>query len=265
MTESEELAALRLMLEWGADETLAEAALDRLADRSVVPPPSSLPRLQQTEPPRVLVPRAAVAAVPPSPAASAETIAQAATSLDALRAALTTFDGCALRDTASNLVFAEGPADARVILIGEAPSADDDRAGRPFAGAAGAFLDRMLASIGLSRREVMLTPLIPWRPPGDRPPTGSEIATCLPFLRRLITLVAPERLVLLGRLPGRALLEAGSPRIVRGRAPAWLDIPSPDGVQRPALSLPTPLAARGDPTVKQAAWRALVILRRTIL
>ena len=79
------------------------------------------------------------------------------------------FDGCALRDTASNLVFAEGDPASTTLIIGEPPGREEDRSGHPFAGAEGQLLDQMLASIGLTRAELMLTPLLPWRPPGGRP------------------------------------------------------------------------------------------------
>ena len=123
--------------------------------------------------------------------------AAAAATLDDLRAAIAEFDGCALRDTASHLVFAEGDPSADLLLIGEPPGADEDRGGTPFAGLGGAYLDRMLASIGLERSQLMLAPLIPWRPPGDRPPSPTELAICLPFLHRLIALAraAPHRAV----------------------------------------------------------------------
>ena len=151
--------------------------------------------------------------------------AAAAATLDDLRAAIAAFDGCALRDTASHLVFAEGDPSADLLLIGEPPGADEDRGGTPFAGLGGAYLDRMLASIGLERSRLMLAPLIPWRPPGDRPPSPTELAICLPFLHRLIALLGPRRIVLFGALPARALLpQTASRRRPRG---AWIDAPIP--------------------------------------
>jgi uracil-DNA glycosylase len=100
------------------------------------------------------------------------------------------FDGCVLRGTASHTILPEGDPGAGLVLVGEPPSADDDRSGMAFAGPAGEYLDRMLAAINLSRTQLMLTPLIPWRPPGDRPPSPTELAICLPFLHRLIALAA---------------------------------------------------------------------------
>src|SRR5262249_31999100 len=153
------------------------------------PPPAPLPQ-GEGEGARALPPRTTTAE-------RAVQIAAAATTLEALRSAIAEFDGCALRDTASHLVFAEGDPAADLPLIGETPGADEDRGGAPFAGPGGAYLDRMLASIGLERSQLMVAPLIPWRPPGDRPPNPAELSLCLPFLHRLIALVGPRRVVLL--------------------------------------------------------------------
>ncbi len=110
-----------------------------------------------------------------TPAERAAAAAGQARSLDDLRAALAAFDGCALSDTATNLVFAAGNPDASLMLIGEPPGEAEDRSGIPFAGPDGLLLDRMLASIGLARDAMLLTPLIPWRPPGaDGCPTRAR-------------------------------------------------------------------------------------------
>ena len=213
------LALLRLQTEWGADEALEEAPIDRL--RSTGPPPALK---------RPLVVRAP-APEPPGPSA------EAAQSLEALRAAIAGFAGCALRNTASNLVFADGNPAAGLLIVGEAPSAAEDRSGRAFDGPAGNYLERMLASIGLGREHALLTPLIPWRPPGGRPPNAGEITACLPFLHRLILLTAPRRMVLLGALPQRALLGAAP----RRRSVGWLAATVPGGpTPCPPWLCPTP-------------------------
>jgi uracil-DNA glycosylase family 4 len=262
----DDLAALRLQIEWGADEALEVAPLDRL--RAQTPPqPSPAPRE-----------RASISSSPastPSPAelgrvgegagTAAERATQAAAgarTLTDLRAAIAGFDGCALRDTASNLVFAEGDPSAGLLLIGDAPGADDDRSGIPFAGAAGAYLDRMLASIGLGRAGLLLSPLIPWRPPGDRPPSPTELAICLPFLFRLIALAAPRRIVLLGPLAPRALLVQTTRRRPRG---AWLDASIP-GLSQALPALPTfsPGELMRTPRDRRSAWADLRLLRRTL-
>jgi DNA polymerase len=224
------LAALRLQLEWGADEALAEAPLDRLATRQPPAPP----------PPRPAAPRP----VPPAaaqPAQHAQAVAAGAATLAELRAALAAFDGCPLKGTATNLVFADGNPDSGLMLIGEGPGAEEDRAGLPFVGPSGQLLDRMLASIGLTRAAYLITNLIPWRPPGNRNPTDAEVLTCLPFLLRHIALVRPRRLVLLGKLASQALTgsNAGITRM-RGK---WVQITVP-GLDQPVPAL----RARRGPT-----------------
>jgi DNA polymerase len=240
------LALLRLQMEWGADEALEEAPIDRL--RPVTMPQAS---------PRLLTPLAA----PSSVARSGNDLAEAAASLEALRAAIAAFDGCALRGTASTLVFADGNPDAGLLIVGEAPSAAEDRSGRAFDGPAGAYLERMLASIGLDRERALLTPLIPWRPPGGRPPTAAEIVACLPFLHRLIVLTAPRRMVLLGTLAQRTLLGAAPRRRTQG----WLQATVP-GRSEPlaTLALPSPELLLAKPTGRREAWAELRLLRRTI-
>ena len=171
-----------------------------------------------------------------TPAERAAAAAGQARTLEDLRAALAAFDGCALRDTAANLVFAAGDPDAGLLLIGEPPGEAEDRSGTPFAGPDGLLLDRMLASIGLARDALLLTPLIPWRPPGGRPPNPGEIAVCLPFLHRLIALAAPRRVVLAGALAARTLL--GPTR--RRPVPAWTEIASPGTAHRRSPPWPCP-------------------------
>jgi uracil-DNA glycosylase len=249
------LSALRLQIEWGADEALEDAPVDRLA---APPPPAPLPQGEGEK---------ALGSSPPlargTAAERATQCAGAAGTLEELRTAVAGFDGCGLRNTASNLVFAEGDPAATLLLIGEPPTADDDRSGSAFAGPAGAYLDRMLAAIELERGRLMLAPLIPWRPPGDRPPSPAELAVCLPFLHRLITLVAPRRLLLMGLLAARSLLpQSGSRRRPRG---AWMDVAVP-GTSLVVPALPTFSAAElmRDPSNRRAAWDDLRLLRATL-
>ncbi len=257
----DDFTALRLQIEWGADEALEAEPVNRLRAYSTPPQPSP----SSAERGRVGVGVQAVPALTPR-ATAAERALQAATSaptLEALRTAIAGFEGCALRDTASHLVFAEGDPSAELLLIGDAPGAAEDRSGTPFAGPAGAYLDRMLASIGLERGKLLLTPLIPWRPPGDRPPSPAELAICTPFLYRLIVLATPRRLVLFGPLAARSLLgQAGSRRKVRG---TWQDvvIPGLPGTL-PALPSFSPAALMRGPGDRRAAWADLRLLRRTL-
>jgi DNA polymerase len=160
-------------------------------------------------------------------------------------------------------VFAKDDANASLVLIGDPPNADEDRSGLPFAGRVGDYLDRMLAAIGLKRGDLMLTPLIPWRPPGDRPPSAAELAVCLPFLHRLIALIGPRRLVVMGPLGARFFLPPSASR--RRQRGAWIDIPI-EGLTQPLPTLPTfsPAELMRNPNDRRAAWADLRLLRRTL-
>lgn len=256
------LAALALQTDWGADEALEEAPPDR--GRAPVAPARGL--APEALPARA---RAAAPAVPVAPlaaplAARAAIAAAAAGSLAALRDAIAGFDGSSLRETATNLVFADGAPDSGLMMIGEAPGADEDRLGRPFVGQSGQLLDRMLASVGLRRDEggFYITNILPWRPPGNRTPTDAEIALFLPFVLRHIALVRPRHVVLLGGVAAKALLRAkdGITRL-RGR---WhrMDV---EGIGTlPMLATLHPAYLLRTPAAKRDAWADLLLLRRTI-
>ena len=253
------LDALRLQLEWGADEALDASPLDRLSATRVVTDAAPGTDPVPLRPPAVATARLA----PTTPMARAHMVAAAAASVADLRTALAGFDACPLSATATQLVFADGNPAARLMVVGEGPGTEEDRDGRPFVGPSGQLLDRMLASIGLDRTQVLLTNLIPWRPPGNRNPTESEVATCLPFLLRHIALVRPARLVLLGALATRAILggTAGIRR-VRGK---W-DSAAIPGLADPVPALPMlhPAYLLRSPTAKAEAWADLRLLRRTL-
>ncbi|MFO1072158.1 MAG: uracil-DNA glycosylase [Geminicoccaceae bacterium] len=195
-------------------------------------------------------------------AAHARAIAAACGSLAELEAALERFEGCPLRETATRLCFADGAPTAPLMLIGEAPGAEEDRQGRPFVGPSGQLLDRMLAAIGLDRGQVWITNILFWRPPGNRTPTTIEVATCQPFLERQIELLAPRLILFLGGSAARALLDQdmGVTRL-RGRSyvyrPAGLE-PIPAHVTfHPAYLLRQPLQ-------KRLVWRDLLAVRRRL-
>ncbi len=266
------LTLLRLQIEWGADEALDDAPVDRLRAPGAGPGQrqagGEVPGHSPPPPPRT--PSAASSPLshrpPPglAPGTAAERAASAAgraRSIEDLRTALAAFDGCALRDTAASLVFAAGDPDAALMLIGEPPGEAEDRSGTPFAGPDGMLLDRMLASVGLRRDGLLLTPLIPWRPPGGRLPSAGEIAVCLPFLHRLIALVRPRRIVLAGALAARTLL--GPTR--RRPGPAWTDTALPGlSAPVPTLVMPSPALVARTPGARREAWAALRLLRRTL-
>jgi uracil-DNA glycosylase len=170
------------------------------------------------------------------------------------------FEGCALKRTATNTVFADGVAAAPLMIIGEAPGSDEDRIGRPFVGRSGQLLDRMLATIGFSRRSnVYITNILFWRPPGNRKPTGDEITSCLPFVWQHVALARPRIVLLSGGTAVAAMLERheGIMRL-RGR---WFDLKVP-GVDAPIPALATyhPSFLLRTPARKSEAWRDLLAL-----
>ena len=182
----------------------------------------------------------------------------AISSLDELRAAMAEYDGCALKNTASNMIFADGNPAAQLMVIGEVPGRDEDRVGLPLVGSAGQLFDRMLASIGLSRADTYITTLIPWRPPGNRTPTDEEMALLMPWLLRHIQLVDPARILLLGGAPAKALLpQTGGILKLRGR---WHDFDAGDGVARPLLATLHPSYLIRSPGQKRLAYADLLAL-----
>lgn len=252
------LAALRLQLEWGADEALEDAPVDRYAATTAPPPPVELVPATLTRPP-IVVPLVAV----PVAVERAREAAAGAMTREALLDALARFDGCALAETAGKLVFADGNPGAGLMVVGDCPGDEEDRAGTPFVGPAGQLLDRMFASIGLDRGSFLATNVIPWRPPGGRPPTEMEIAICLPFLLRHVALVAPRRMVLLGTLATRAML-GGTLALSRARG-RWhaIDVPGMD-VTVQALPMAHPLGLLKAPRGKREAWSDLLRLRQAL-
>jgi uracil-DNA glycosylase len=234
---------LRWYIAMGADEAIAEQPVDRLA-----PPPAPAPGR-------------AVAAPPPPATAGAWQLAAAATSLAELEAAVRAFDGCALKRTATNTVFADGAAGAELLVIGEAPGADEDRLGRPFVGRSGQLLDRMLAAIGYDRRQnAYITNVLFWRPPGNRKPTNEEIAACLPFVWRHIALQRPKAIMLCGGTATNTLLgRADGITRLRGR---WFDL-EVEGLDRRVPSIATyhPSFLLRAPARKGEAWRDLLSLQ----
>jgi DNA polymerase len=195
--------------------------------------------------------------------ADARSLAAAAGSLAGLAEALTRFEGCTLKHTAMNLVFADGNPHGRVMLVGEAPGEDEDRQGKPFVGASGRLLDRMLAAIGLDRSQVYISNILPWRPPGNRSPTPAEIALCLPFIERHIALVAPPVLVLLGGIAAKTLLNrADGITRLRGQ---WFDL-QPPGTTRsiPTIATYHPAYLLRSPIHKRDVWQDFLSVRRKL-
>jgi DNA polymerase len=196
-------------------------------------------------------------------ATEARRLAAAAASLGDLQAAIAAFDGCPLKLTATSTVFADGVPGAAVMIVGEAPGEEEDRQGKPFVGPAGRLLDRMLAPIGLARdRNVYITNVLPWRPPGNRKPSAAEMATCLPFLERHVVLARPSLLVVVGGTAATALLDRteGITRL-RGR---WFAFERPGEASIPVLATFHPAYLLRTPTAKRESWRDLLSLQRRL-
>ena len=171
------------------------------------------------------------------------------------------FDGCALRETATQLVFGDGDPDARVMFVGDAPGREEDIEGRPFVGRSGQLLDRMMAAIGLNRRNVYLANVVPWRPPGNREPSPLEAEICRVFIERQIALAQADVLVCLGGTAAQQLLRASDGiSKLRGR---WFTI-EPGGRRVEAIALFHPDVLLRSPAQKRLAWRDLREVRRKL-
>ncbi len=256
------IGLLRWYAAMGVDEAIDEAPHDRLAPPKATPvPPAPAPR--RPDPIAAPVPAAVTSAN--ANAANARKLAEAASTLAELEAAIASFDGCALRRTATHTVFADGTPHAPVMIIGEAPGADEDRIGRPFVGRSGQLLDRMLAAIGLDRQHtVYITNVLFWRPPGNRKPTEEETASCLPFVWRHIALNAPQLVVLCGGTATATLL-GRSEGITKLRG-KWFELTVP-GLDRPIPTLTTyhPSFLLRAPARKSESWRDFLELQSKLM
>lgn len=243
----------RALYEWQAELGATEAILDAPVNRY---------ELKQNQKP---VPKSGIKAPTApikelSPVDIAQKLAAAASDLSALCSTVENFDLCDLRKGARNAVFYQGSPAARVMVIGDAPSRADDEAGHPFAGREGALFDKMFDAIGYSRQPsapangLYLANLFPWNSP--RTPTPVEVAMMLPFLKRHITLAAPEVVVVMGTLACRSLLSASSLAAARG---AWSTVED-----RPALAIFPPQFLLQDPIAKRAAWQDLLMLKQRL-
>ena len=260
------LDALRWSIDAGADEAIGDAPVNRYAQEEPAPPESSPKPARadaQIAPPSPSPSTATPAVAESPPALDSRRIAQSANNLEALRAALENFDGCPLKKTATNMVFGDGDPNADVMIIGEAPGAEEDRKGAPFVGASGHLLGRMLAAIGLTRESVYITNVLFWRPPGNRNPTSAEVATCLPFVQRHIELVSPKVLVFVGGAAAKTLLDR-TEGIMRLRG-KWYEYQIPtdagEAVSIPALAMLHPAYLLRTPAQKRLAWLDLLSLR----
>ncbi len=250
---TDEAKALAWLLRWyaemGVDLAVDAEPHNRFAEKDL-----QKPRRPAPPEPAIQRPEPRLAPSADATAQSATEAARAAQTLDELRAELLAFEGCTLKATATQLVFADGNPEADIMIVGEAPGADEDRIGRPFVGRAGQLLDKMLAAIGLDRRHVYIANVVPWRPPGNRTPTPIETSACLPFMRRQIELVHPKILVCLGAAATQTLLgtREGIMRI-RGR---WHEYDM-EGEKIPAIVMLHPAYLLRQPSHKKFAWQDL--------
>lgn len=256
---SDPAALLKWYADAGVDEAIGDATVNRYLSttKPIAPVAAPVPLVERAAP-------APVQRIAPATDAGAAHLAQAATTVEELRAAVEAYTGCGLKQFASRTVFADGNPKARVMFVGEAPGADEDRKGLPFVGVSGKLLDQMLASIGLSRAEnAYITNVVFWRPPGNRPPTDEEIASCLPFVTRHIELVDPAVLVFVGGLAAKTLL-ATPTGITRLRG-QWRTFETP-GLSRPVPCMPLfhPAYLLRSPQQKRLAWRDLLAIKQKL-
>jgi len=278
MTTARDQAAREVLAfyrEAGVDALLDESPLDRFAADDATPAPamrkeSALP----TPEPRAgatgralparerdIVSRPSPSLPPEAAAMAAREAAKGAATLEQLRAMLERFEGCALRTTATQLVFADGNPQARVMFVGEAPGRDEDIEGLPFVGRSGKLLDRMMAAIGLDRRSAYIANVVPWRPPGNRTPTPQESAVCLPFTLRQIELANPDILVCLGSPSTQTLLNSKDGILkTRGR---WLPFHTGTREIR-AIATLHPAYLLRQPLQKRFAWRDFLAIKKAL-
>lgn len=284
-SENPYLSALEWHLSIGADEALADAPVDRTVSTAQVlksltandaAPPSSA--ITTTRSPSLLPPSAVESGADILGTAQARLeaakLAASCQNLEELRAAIAGFEGLAIRKTATNMVFSDGNANAKIMLVGEAPGADEDKQGKPFVGVSGLLLDKILKSIGLARAEddpakaVYISNILNWRPPGNRTPSPAEIDISLPFIERHIALVKPDILILCGGVSAKGLLGSGeSISKLRGKFHDYR--PLTPGVSEntspiPAIATYHPAYLLRTPSQKALVWQDMLMLRRRL-
>jgi uracil-DNA glycosylase family 4 len=270
MTDRDKAARnlLAFYAEAGVDAVVGEHANDWLAadgpaapappDRATAPP---APEIRRTSAPaRPAMPAVAPPPSPDTAVMAAREAARSATSLEELRGILDRFEGCTLRASASRLVFADGNAQSRLMFVGEAPGAEEDKLGLPFVGRSGQLLDRMLAAIGLNRAQAYIANIVPWRPPGNRTPTPVETQICLPFIQRQIELANPDVLVTVGQPSTGTLLRVQGIMKNRGR---WFAYHTGTREIR-AMPMLHPAYLLRSPIAKRLAWRDMLAIKKAL-
>ncbi len=258
------LAALDWYLDHGVDEALNDNPV-KTKEQVVAfsEPAAAVPVFQPASP---ILPAAGSEAR----AEAAKLAAQAGT-LEELREAIAQFEGIAIKKTATNLVFCDGNPKSTIMLIGEAPGADEDKQGKPFVGISGQLLDRILKWIDLDRhqdnpkRSIYISNILNWRPPGNRTPAPGEVEASLPFIEKHIALINPKLIVLCGGVSAKALL-ATDESISRLRK-TWHTYKtiSPDigvSVSIPAIATYHPAYLLRTPSQKKAVWEDMLAIER---
>ena len=275
---TEELVALlRWYIDQGVDEAIDEEQVDRFALPSPAPvspapalaPPARAPAARPVAPTPLRSPMPTPAARGPVPIESpqlvedARALAESCGTLAELEAAVRGFDGCVLKRTAKNTVFSDGTPGAPVMVVGEAPGADEDRLGKPFVGVSGQLMDRMMEAIGLTREGgFYITNILFWRPPGNRTPTVAEQAMCLAFTRRHIELARPKVLVLAGGTSVKAVLDT-TEGITRMRG-KWVSYRLGDGTELPTMPTFHPAYLLRTPASKRLSWLDLLAVDKKL-
>jgi uracil-DNA glycosylase family 4 len=274
MTSAIPRDGLASLLKWyvdnGLDETIGEVPVDRFAPP---PAPANAPAPVTEHRPAAATPsrgasspllvRAPVPLESPQLVEDARELARRCSTIAELETAIRAFEGCALKRTAKNTVFADGVAGAPVMVVGEAPGGDEDRLGKPFVGVSGQLMDRMFDAIGMSReRDLYITNILFWRPPGNRTPTLAEQAICLAFTRRHIELARPKVLLLAGGTAAKAVLDT-TEGIMRMRG-KWTSLRLDDGSELPTLPTFHPAYLLRTPASKRQSWSDLLALDKKL-
>jgi len=245
------------LLEWhqsnGINSVLRDQPRNRLANDFA----NNLERLENPESPAKMTSQPIL-----STSTSHEHPALACQTLEQLKQVMLAFEGCDLKKSAMNLVFSDGNPKGPVMLVGEAPGADEDRQGLPFVGQSGQLLDKVLKTVGLDRTNTYISNIIPWRPPGNRPPTTQEIAMCQPFIQRHIELVRPKILVFLGGVAAKTLLNSNE-GIMRLRG-IWRDYVIQDGSTIKALATFHPAYLLRSPGQKALMWQDFLKVEKAL-
>lgn len=245
----------RALLEWQVELGATDAILDAPIDRYSLEAAKPAPKVAAVPEPVAVPPLA----VDVDAVGLARTAAKHAVDLAALSAAMEAFEQCELKRGARSFVFSDGTPAARIMIVGEAPGREEDRAGKPFVGRAGQLLDRMFGAIEMGRthadpaQAIYITNVLPWRPPSNRAPDKAEIAMMLPFLERHIALADPDVIVLMGNTPCQALLGRTGITRLRGN---WTEV-----LGKPCLPMFHPAYLLRNPIAKREAWADLLTLR----